>query len=709
MRTVLQSEGSECGLACLAMIADHHGYKIDLFSLRKRFSVSLKGMTLETLMSYAAALDFSTRALRVEVSSLAGIRFPCILHWNLDHFVVLQGVSRSFGTETFVIIDPAVGERKLSREQLSRSFTGVVLELAPTPAFREAEMVRKIPLKNLIGNIFGLRRAVVQLVGLAAALELFAALGPFFNQLVIDDVIVTADVGLLNLLLICFALLAISQTSLSLFRNWILLRWSAEVSIQWAARLLDHLVKLPLGFFEKRHLGDVVSRFGSMGSIQATLSSLFLDSILDVIMAIACCCIMFAYSIKLACVTCSASLLYLIIRMVFYPSFRNANHERLILSAKENSFFLETIRGIAPIKLFGTEHDRIQRWKSLKSAVIDRDLRTQQLDSFFKVISNAISVFKSLLMLYFGAKGVIEGALSVGMLMAFLGYSTTFSTRVNNLTDLWIRLRMLSLHIDRVAEIALEEREVKLPEYTDTSRIEPVITLKDVRFRYSASEPWVINGISLELRPNETVALVGKSGCGKTTLFKLILGLLTPTEGEILVGGIPIQKLGLTAYRSLIGSVMQDDILLAGSIMDNITFFSQRPDRAFAEECARLSQIHAEICNMPMGYETFVGEMGNVLSAGQKQRVLLARALYRRPKILAVDEGTSHLDVHNEKRVNQAISDLSLTRLIIAHRPETIKTADRILSMYKGHIREGSLTEMAPVLEKGSTDSTAIF
>lgn len=689
MRTILQSEGSECGLACLAMVADHHGYKLDLYTLRKKFSVSLKGMTLESLIGYAAALDFSTRPLRAEPANLSSLRLPCILHWNLDHFVVLRSVSRSvFGAETFVIVDPAVGERKLTLEEVSCSFTGVVLELLPSPSFQPVEERRKISLADLVGRVFGLRRAVVQLLGLAFALELLAVFGPFFNQIIIDDIVVTGDVSLLNLLLICFGLLMVMQTAVSIFRSWILLRWSASVGVQWATRLLSHLVKLPLSFFERRHMGDIVSRFGSLAYVQSTLSSLFLESLLDVIMVVFASIFMFMYSTTLALATFAAAMLYLILRLSLYPSFKRANHERLLLSAREASFFMETVRGIAPLKLFGVEHDRVQRWQSIKMAVVERDLETQKLDIIFKLASTSISTSRTLLVLYFGARAVIDGELSVGMLMAFSSYSMIFSGRVNNLTDLWIRMKMLSLHNDRIAEIALEERELPPETLSDVSRLEPLITLENVRFRYAQGEPWVIDGVNLTLRPNETAVLVGKSGCGKSTLFKIILGLVPPTEGEVLIDGIPINKIGLQAYRQLIGTVMQDDVLLAGSVVDNISFFSPRIDRQHAVDCAQLAGIHAEICAMPMGYETHVGDMGNVLSAGQRQRVLLARALYKRPKILAIDEGTSHLDVSNERRVNHSISGLALTRLIIAHRPETIKTADRVILLHKGKVLE---------------------
>lgn len=688
MRTILQSEAGECGLACLAMVADHYGHHAELVDFRKKFSVSLKGVSLESLIRHAVTLDLSARAVRVEIAGLRNLKLPCILHWNLDHFVVLKSVSTSiFGLAKYVLLDPAIGQRTLSEDQLSESFTGVILELIPTPAFKKVENLRKISLSDLTGRVAGLRRAVVQLIALACALELLAVLSPFLNQIVIDDIIVTGDLALLNLLLICFAWLLLTQMVIGLFRSWILLRWSAEVNVQWSTRILSHLIRLPIAFFERRHLGDVISRFGSINAIQSTLSSLFLESFLDIVMLLLACVLMFNYSLTLTLITLGSVFMYVLLRYMSYGLFFVANQERVLLAAREQSFFLETIRGISPVKLFGYEQRRVQGWQSLKSAVVDRDLRTQKLDIIFKACASTIVASKNLLILYFGARIVIDGNLSVGMLMAFLGYSALFSSRANSLADLWMKFRMLSLHMDRIADIVLENRE-ETDSLPNLSTAIPNITLKNVKHRFAAGEPWVLDGVNLEICPADSLVLVGASGSGKTTLFKIIVGLITPTEGEVLIDGVPLRKYGVDNYRQLIGTVMQDDILLTGSISDNISFFSPYPDRAQIEECAIRASIHKEICQFPMGYETLVGDMGSVLSSGQKQRVMLARALYRAPKILALDEGSSHLDIGNEKKVNRALANSKITRIFVAHRPETIRSAGRVVLLKNGQTRE---------------------
>lgn len=689
MKTILQSESSECGLACLAMVAGHFGYQTDLAELRNKFSISLKGATLNQLMRHAGSLHLTSRPLRLELEHLAELKLPAILHWNLNHFVVLSKVQRDFrGNYLVTILDPAAGERTMGMLEVSRHFTGVALELTPTPEFETKEAGNKVSIAELTGKVIGLRWAIAKVIMLALALEVFALAAPLFNQFVIDEVVVGGDRELLNVLVFGFALVLVTQTAISLARSWVLMRWSTDLSLQWSARVFTHLTRLPATYFEKRHLGDVVSRFGSMGAIQSTLTSLFVESLLDGLMALLALAMMLAYSPRLSCVVLACAAAYIALRAIAYQPLREASRERLVLAAKENSHFLETMRAIVPLKLFGREAERRSRWMNLKQDVVNRDVQTQKLGILFKIGNTIISGTQSLALLYVGALLVMDNALTVGMLMAFTSYSATFAGRVFSLVDLFVNVRMLGMHADRLADIVKEPAEPDDPFEADVSKITPAITLNNVRFRYAEGEPWVLDGINLHIPAGQSIALVGPSGCGKTTLCKLVLGLIPPTEGEILVDGMPLKQLGLRAYRSLIGTVMQDDALLAGSIMDNISFFDSNADAAHVKHCASLAAIHDDITAMPMGYQTLVGDMGSSLSGGQKQRVLLARALYKNPRILALDEATSHLDVRNEARVNAALANLKLTRIMVAHRPETINAAERVVSIQNGKARD---------------------
>lgn len=700
MRLIRQTEATECGLACLAMIANHYGHRTDLASLRRRFPVSLKGVSMDHLVRHASALGLAARPVRLELDDLDQLTCPCVLHWNLQHFVVLEKVRRSWrGAVQVVILDPAIGRRILSLDAVSRSFTGVAMEFQPTPAFERRAPPKRIAVAELAGKVIGLRRAVVQILALALALEILTLASPLLNQFVIDQVVVSGDRELLTVLVSAFGLLLATQTVLSVARGLFLMRWNLELGLQWSVRVFAHLIRLPAGYFERRHLGDVVSRFGSTGAIQGILSGLLVENALDGLMAILALAMMLSYSGALTVVVMAGVGTYGLLRWLFYAPLREATQERLLLAAQESSHFIESIQAIIPIKLFGREPERMMRWQNLKVDVVNRDIRTQRLEIGFRACNSTLFGLQTVGLFYLGADLILSNSLTVGMLTAFGSYASTFSSRMFKLIDMVVNIRMLNVHTERLADIALEPVEETVQQRTDTSRLAANITLRNVRYRYGEGEPWIIDGVDLHIPSGQSVALVGPSGCGKTTLCKIILGLLPPTEGEVLVDNIPIRQLGLASYRELVGTVMQDDVLLSGSIIDNIIFYDAPGDLEHAFECARIAAIHDDIVAMPMGYYTVIGDLGSSLSGGQKQRILLARALYKRPRILALDEATSHLDVNNERRVNQAINRLQVTRIIVAHRPETIQSAQRIVAIDGGRVVEQRAQPLAKVVD----------
>jgi ATP-binding cassette subfamily B protein RaxB len=689
MQTILQSEASECGLACLAMVASRFERHEDLAQLRRRFSTSLKGITVTELMRHAASIELAARALRLDIEELALLKCPAILHWDLNHFVVLVKVNRTWkGQTTFVVKDPAIGERRLTIAQMSQHFTGVAIELTPTEKFAYKKSPPSLSIRQISGKIFGLNSAIIQAITLAAALELFAIAAPLFSQFVIDEVIVSGDVHLLKILLLGFSLLVLVQIAIGVARSLFLMRWGNEIGYQWSVRLFSHLIKLPAAYFERRNLGDIVSRFGSISAIQNTMTSLLVESLLDGLMVVLALMMMLMYSPMLSAIVAGGVATYAISRYCFYAYLKDASTERIILAAKENSHFLETVRAITPLKLFGRESDRCARWQNLKMATINRDVTTQKISIWFKSLNGAISSIQGLAVLYVGAQLIVQNAMSLGMLMAFMSYSVTFATRIFGLVDLVTNVKLLSIHANRVADIALEAAEERSPIEVDLSKFAGKLELVDVRFRYGDSENWVLDGLSLKLGTEESIAIVGLSGSGKSTLCKIMLGLQQATEGSVRIDGTDLKAIGLDQYRRLVGTVMQDDVLLSGSLLENIVFFDTRPDVEFAEECARNAAIHDDIMTFPMRYQTMVGELGSTLSGGQRQRILLARALYKRPKLLILDEATCHLDLSNENKVNAALRVLGITRIVVAHRLETINAATRVIEIRNGKVFE---------------------
>lgn len=694
MTPILQSESSECGLACLVMVARAHGLQLDLSDVRRRFPVSLKGATLQQLISHAGQLHFSSRPLRLELDELGQLQLPCILHWDLNHFVVLKKVGRG----QITILDPAVGERKLPLAEVSRHFTGVALELTPNADFKPADERQRVALSALTGKVLGLNRSLAQIFAVAVVLEMFAIASPLLNQLVVDDAVATHDMDLLTVLIVGFALLLVIQTLVGLARSWMVMVLGQSLSLQWTSNVFAHLVKLPVEYFEKRHLGDVVSRFGAVSAIQKTLTTSVVEAVLDGIMGLAALGMMLLYSAKLAVVTVGATAAYGLLRWVAYRPFREAAAERLVVSARENTHFLETLQAITPLKLFGREQERRARWQNLIVEVQNRDVRTAKMNIAFSTANTFVFGVENLLVFWLGAGLVMQSGVggaaaaaaspfTIGMLFAYISYKGQFTSRVSALINYAVEIKMLGLHSERLADIVLAQPEVDTAPANDLAHLQPSIELRNVRFRYGDGEPWVLKDLNLTVAAGESVALVGPSGCGKTTLLKVMLGLLHPQEGEVLYGGVPVKHLGLQNYRRIIGTVMQEDVLLAGSIADNISFFDVRVDMQRIHAYAALAAIHEDIVKMPMGYQTLVGDMGSSLSGGQKQRVLLARALYKNPRVMALDEATSHLDIANERRVTQALATMPVTRLIVAHRPETIAGAQRVVGLQAGMVK----------------------
>lgn len=679
----LQTEAAECGLASVGMVACFHGHRVDLAALRRRFTVSLKGATLAYLMQVAGRLHLAPRPLRLELDELPKLRTPCILHWDMNHFVVLKQAD----ARSAVIHDPAGGVKRLSMDEVSRHFTGVALELSPTTDFRPLDERRRIRLRDLMGSVIGLERSLLQVFILALCLQAVAVVSPFYMQWAVDGAIVSADRDLLAVLGLGFLLLAIIQVSLSILRSWVVLYLSTTLNLQWLANVFSHLLRLPVSYFEKRHLGDVVSRFGAVTTIQRTLTSSFVEALIDGVMALVTLAMMLVYSPMLTAIALVAVAFYAALRWAFYQPLRRATEEHIVHSAKQQSHFLETVRGVQSIKLFGRQEERRCRWLNLVVDAVNQDVATQKLGLGFRSANGLVMGVERVAIVWLGALLVLDSAFSVGMLFAFMAYKEQFSARVSGLIDKLIDLRMLNLQGERLADIVLSppEEDSSLPA---PDAVEPSLEVRGLSFRYSDTEPLVLLNCGFTVQAGESVALVGPSGGGKTTLIKLMLGLLQPTDGKVLAGGIDIQKLGIDRYRKLVGTVMQDDQLFAGSIGDNISFFDPLPDHGAIERVARLAAVHEDIVAMPMAYNTLIGDMGAALSGGQKQRILLARALYKQPRILFLDEATSALDVQRERAVNDSIRSLNLTRIIIAHRPETIASAERVIVLQNGKVAQ---------------------
>ncbi len=677
---ILQSEAPECGIACVAMIASFHGYRTDLSAMRLRLSPSMRGVTLQHIAAIAQTMNMSARGVQAPLEALGQLRLPAILHWDMNHFVVLTKVAGN----RIRVHDPARGKRVLALSEASRHYTGVAMEIQPAAGFAKRDEREKISAWQLLSVASGMKNAIAQVLLLSVVLEVFAIASPFFVQVVVDRVVVGRDLDLLVVLGLGFALLVVMQVAVTAVRAWLGVYLSTHLNLRLLDTLFGQLLKLPLAWFEKRQLGDIFARFKSVDAIQKTLTLTFVETIVDGVMVILTLAVMFWYSAVLSSIVLAAAILYGLVRWAFYGPQRRALDEQIVHEAKSNTHFIETLRGMLAIKLNLRENERRSAYQNLVVEHTNAGVKAQNIAILHRAANGLIFGLENVAVIWLAALSVIEGQFSVGMLFGFLAFKLLFLTRVNNLVDKAIEFRMLDLHAERIADIALATPEPVRAGAAEPTATPLAIEGKDLGFAYGV-EGHVFRGVNFSLHPGETVAIVGPSGSGKTTLVKVLVGLLDRTEGTLRIAGRDARDWDRAAYRGRIGVVMQDDQLFVGTIEDNISFFDPQHDAERVRECARLARIHDDIEAMPMQYNTIVGSMGIALSGGQKQRLILARALYRRPQALFLDEAFDQLDLAREREITEGLKHLGMGLVIVSHRPETVRAVDRLVALGPAH------------------------
>ncbi|WP_420934083.1 peptidase domain-containing ABC transporter [Alteromonas sp. A081] len=738
---VLQSEAAECGLACINMIAQFYGDKRDLNHLRQTLSVSMRGCTLADVMNIGAYVGLQCRALKIEIEHLRQLTCPAILHWDMKHFVVLTRVSKNKVT----INDPAQGERILTFSEASQSITGIALEVSLADSFTPVRTAPALTLKDFFTNAIGFKRNLLTLIALSILLQLFALAGPYYMQTVVDDVLIYSNDALLNALVIGFALLLVIEIATYVLRKLLVLSVSMRLQLQLSASVFKHLLSLPLDYFAKRHVGDVVSRFSSLSQIREFLTTGVVTALLDGLLAVITLVVMAVYSVKLTALVVAVMALYIACRLGVLSLIKRLTSERIGLAATEQSHFIESMRGILPIRVYNQEVQRHSHWQNKLVATLNKDISLGKLNTANDAVNKAMFGLENLVVIYLGALLVIDSTMSIGMLLAFIAYKTRFTSAVDGVMNSIIEFKMLSVHFTRLGDIVLTQPDthspVKSAELSSyslqthlsqhrrskkpkaivnsqsdgvttseaevsrgadvTSRSSTAYTSKDfaliaksISFRYSeASEP-IFKHIDLEVRRGDIIAITGDSGCGKSTLIKCLMALYKVCEGSV-----SHQHHTTRHGQCKIASVLQEDTLLNGSIAENISCFSETPCFEQIIHAAQLACIHEEIAVMPMQYHSLVGDMGSSLSGGQKQRLLLARALYQCPDILFLDEASSHLDMANEDKINRHLKALHITRIIVAHRPQSIAIADTVYRLTNSSLQPlpPSIKETEPV------------
>jgi ATP-binding cassette subfamily B protein RaxB len=684
------------------MIACFHGYVTDLASLRQRFGMSLKGATLKQLMTIAEALGFNARPLRGEIEELPHLSLPAVLHWDLNHFVVLTRISEGLKGKRYHINDPSRGNLVLSREEVSRRFTGVALDLLKSESFQPSMDATRLQLTHLWSSMSGFWRMISGVVLLSLILQLVALAAPFYLQIAIDTVFPSFDRDLLLILALGFGGLAVIGLVTNWLRSLILVSLNSTLSYQIVVNLFRHLLKLPLPWFEKRHVGDIISRFGSTKPLTQLLTQGMIAAFIDGLMAITTLVLMFVYSPMLALIALAALGFYTLLRFGFLQSLRLRNINVITTSARENSAFIESVRGIAAIKAFGQENNRRRLWQRAKADAVNAEIAMGRLNAGFEALGQFVIAAERIVFVYVAVSLALDGGFTTGMLFAFQAYKQQFLDTTMRLVEQGINYRLMGMHLARISDIAVSKPEdAEAVASSELPNFDEPIDVANLWFTYASGETPILRGANLRVEPGEMVALVGPSGGGKTTLLKIMMGLFEPTAGQVRIGGRPLTGFSRSGTRTCIGSVAQDDELYAGSLAENISFFDPELDMDQVEAVARLAMIHDDICAMPMRYHTLVGDMGSVLSGGQKQRILLARALYGRPRILFMDEGTSHLDPETEAAIVDMLSGLPITRIVSTHSPLVVRRSNRAFSINQGVLTREGLPKPSGLIASG--------
>lgn len=677
----LQSEAAECGHACLAMIATHYGHSLTVGETRAAFPPSLKGASLTQLMAIAKDLNLTPKAVKLDLPGLPKLPLPAIVHWDFCHFVVVVKVASDFVT----VHDPAIGERTMPMAEFSTHFTGVALQLEPSDDFKPRATSPMLRVRDLLGRVRGFRSAMSQVLIFALMLEVLGLAMPLLAQVITDEVLPNSDASLLTVLGIGFLALVTVKAAVGYVRDWSLSLVSLGLKAQVAERVLRHALRLPPQFFERRRATDISSRFESLAAIERTLATSFVEAVLDGAFASIIVLLLFSYDAELGIIVTGGIALFALVRFLTYRPMRELEMRIVEAKARQTGSMLETLRAIVPIQLANKTTWRMAQWGVHLAEGTNAELKlakaTAQLAGARSLLQGATTVIFT----WVAASQALDGSLSIGALFAVLAYQQTASTRLIAFVERLLSIRMLSVHLERLSDIVYAE-----PQQTFVAQAQPVtgepitVTLKDVSFRYSPTDPEILKGVNLTVEAGQHVALTGASGCGKTTLMKLMLGIVEPTGGEVLFNGRPLREFGVQAHRDITASVLQDDSLFFGTIKDNISYFDPDASDEMVAKAATLAGIHPEIMAMPLNYLSLVGEGSGALSGGQRQRIFLARAIYRQPRLLMLDEATSHLDLRAEAVVNAGINTLNATRVSIAHRPESLLAADRIVVLHAG-------------------------
>jgi ABC-type bacteriocin/lantibiotic exporter with double-glycine peptidase domain len=675
----------ECGAACLAMLLSYHGRKTSISEIREQCGLGRDGLSALHIVKAARKYGMRVRAVSLKENDFRFVSLPAIIHWEFNHFMVVERWSTKF----VEVVDPALGRRKISAEEFDDGFTGVVLMLEPGAHFKRENKPAKLSLRTYVRSY--LQQAttpVLQVIGASLLLQLLGLVVPLLAEVSIDQIIPLKMLSALDLFGLGMIMIVLAQLVTRLLRASVLIYVQSRVDLSMMLNFFEHLVSLPQRYFLQRSSGDLLARVESNGVIRDTISNQLFSTLLDGTFVIVYFIILVTQSLAFSITVAVIAGLQVILLLCTNKPVGELMSRELAAAGKSQGYITEALGGMKTLKAAGAEHRILDRWSNLFLEQMNISIRRNYLVSVIDTLMSTFNICAPLILLWIGTIQVINGGMEVGVMLALNALAGAVLTPVSSLVMTGKQLQLVRSHLERLADVVEAEPEQNLQVVSQPPRLSGEIYLQGVEFQYDANSPLVLQDINVHIKPGQKVAIVGRTGSGKSTLGNLLLGLYLPTKGVIFYDGIPLHTLNYHEVRAQFGVVTQEASIFGGSVRENIALNYPDMPLELVIRAGQLAAIHEDIMKMPMEYETMVSEGGNALSGGQRQRLALARAISHSPAILLLDEATSSLDVLTERIVEQNIRRLPCTQIIIAHRLSTIRNADLIIVVDQGKIVE---------------------
>ncbi|HEY5002285.1 MAG TPA: ABC transporter transmembrane domain-containing protein [Ktedonobacteraceae bacterium] len=674
----------ECGAACLGMVLNYYGYGTSISDVQERCGVGRDGLTALEIVKSARLYGLRVRAVSLNLDDFRFVALPAIIHWEFNHFLVVE----RWSSNHIDVLDPAIGRRRLTREEFDEGFTGVAILLEPGAQFEQKAQTKALTLWSYMRSLLHMRTILFQIIGTSLLLQLLGLGAPLLTAVVIDNILPQKNPNILVVLGIGMLILILMQGITGFLRSSLLIYLQTRLDTDMMLNFFEHMLSLPYRFFQLRLNGDLLARMNSNLAIRDLLTNQLISTILDGGTVIVYFIILLLFSKLIAVTTLIIGFVQIFVLLVTSPAIRRLTQRDLEAQGKTQGYMNEILSGIATLKAAGAENRAFARWENLFFDEMNISLRLNYISSIVGSLLGIVGLLSPLLLLWIGATQVINGTMQVGTMLALNTLAIEFLGPLGSLASTGQSLQIIRAHFTRVADIIGTQPEQDPALVQTPHQLRGQIELKHVSFRYDQNAPLILNDINGKIKPGQKVALVGRTGSGKSTLGKLLVGLMLPTKGSIMFDGVPLDQLNYQDVRSQFGVVLQESFIFSGSVKDNIALNNPDMDMDRVIEAARIAAIDEDIEKMPMGYDTLVSEGGSAFSGGQRQRVALARALAHHPALLLLDEATSALDVVTEQAIERNLNRLPCTQVIIAHRLSTIRNADVIMVLDQGHIVE---------------------